>query len=382
MTAALFADGRGPPPFDDSALLRAAPLTTPVARGAVVFRKNEDGFVVEELPAYAPSGEGEHLYLWIEKRGVSTTAVVCALQRALRLQERDVGYAGRKDERGVTRQWISVPARSVLDAAALGGEGWRVLEAKKHKNKLRLGHLYGNRFTVHLDGDVDVDALRARAASIEQSGVPNLFGAQRFGIDGSTLAQAMQFLARARPARSRRDELLVSAVQSALFNAWLADRVDDGSWNTALDGDVLEKTLTGAPFICTSPSDDAPRIASGEICVSGPLLGPRMRSAEREALTRESRSWSKRGLDLAGLLAHPAFSEGARRPACLRAGALTIIADDAARASVTLAFSLPKGAYASILLRVLLGDALVDAAFVDGPITAPSDTTPQPAPST
>ncbi len=391
----LFADGSlsftGPPAFDDSALLRAAPLTTPVARGAVVFRKDEEGFVVDELPAYAPCGEGEHLYLWIEKRGLSTTAVMRTLQRLLKLHERDIGYAGRKDERGVTRQWISVPARSVPDLAAFMeprglSPGWRVLEAKKHKNKLRLGHLYGNRFTVHLDGDVDVTALSERARAIEDSGVPNLFGAQRFGIDGSTLAQAMQFLARERMARSRRDELFVSAVQSSLFNAWLSDRVDDSSWSTALDGDVLEKTLTGAPFVCTSPSDDAPRIASGEICVSGPMLGRRMRSAEREALTRESRSWSKAGLDLAGLLAHPAFSEGTRRPACLRASALHIAPRaaplDAVRAGVTLAFSLPKGAYASILLRALLGDALVDAAFVDGPITGPSDTAPQPAPTT
>lgn len=375
----LFADGRGPPPFDDSALLRAAPLTTPVARGAVVFRKDEDGFHVDEMPAYVPCGEGEHLYLWIEKRGLSTTAVMKQLQRALKLGERDIGYAGRKDERGVTRQWISVPARSVADGASLGGDGWRVLEAKKHKNKLRLGHLYGNRFTVHLDGDIDATALSLRAQVIEHSGVPNLFGAQRFGIDGSTLAQAMQFLARERMARSRRDELLVSALQSSLFNVWLADRVDDGSWNVALDGDVLEKTLTGAPFVCTSPSDDAPRIASGEICVSGPMLGTRMRSAEREALTRESRSWSNAGLDLVGLLAHPAFSEGTRRPACLRAGALTVAPLDAARAGVTLAFSLPKGAYASILLHALLGPSLVDAAFVDGPITGPSDTAPHAA---
>lgn len=373
----VFAEGREPPPFDDSALLRAAPLATAVARGAVVFRKDDDGFGVEELAAYEPCGEGEHLYLWIEKRGLSTTAVVRALQRALRLDERDVGYAGRKDERGVTRQWLSVPARAVADAALLGGEGWRVLASKRHKNKLRLGHLHGNRFTVHLEGDVSLEALAARARALETSGVPNLFGAQRFGIDGSTLAQAMHFLARERSARSRRDELLVSAVQSSLFNAWLGDRVDDGTWATALDGDVLEKTLTGAPFLCTSPSVDQPRIDAGEICVSGPMLGRRMRTAEREALTRESRSWLKAGLNAAGLLAHPAFSEGARRPACLRPGALEVRALDAARAGVTLAFSLRKGAYASVLLRALLGPALVDAAFVDGPVAAPSDTAPQ-----
>lgn len=375
----LFEEGRAPPPFDDSALLRALPPLPPPLHensGAIVFRSEAEGFVVDEIPAYLPSGAGEHMYLWIEKRGISTTGVVRALQRELKVGERDIGYAGRKDERGVTRQWISVPARAWRDDVANTGERWRVLEAKRHGNKLRLGHLRGNRFTIHLDGTIDVTALQRRLDDV--AAIPNLFGAQRFGIDGGTLAQAMELLARGRPARSRREELLVSAVQSSLFNAWLGDRVDDGTWNTPLDGDVLEKVLSGAPFVCEDPSVDEPRLRVGELCVSGPLLGRRMRSAEREALTRESRSWSKAGLNLAGLLAHPAFSEGARRPACLRPADLTLHVDDgvvdAARRGVSLGFSLAKGAYASVVLRALFGPALVDAAFVDGPITAPSDT--------
>jgi tRNA pseudouridine13 synthase len=363
-----------PPPFDDSALLRALPLTSPVAHSAVVFRAQDDGFVVDELPAYLPSGAGEHLYLLIEKRALSTSAVVLRLKDAFGLHERDIGYAGRKDERGVTRQWLSVPARSVEPRLQEKGLehaktalGFAILLAKRHGNKLRLGHLRGNRFTILLDGDIDVTALRARCAEVE-GGVPNLFGAQRFGIDGSTLGQAMRFLLRHRPARSRRDEMLVSAVQSSLFNAWLTDRVDDGTWNAPLDGDVLEKTLNGAPFLCIDPIADGPRLLSGEICVAGPMLGASMRPAEREAATRESRSWEKAGLDLACLLSHPAFSTGVRRGACLRPTAIEVSETSPEPRRVGLRFSLPKGAYASLVLRAIFGAALLDAAFADGAV--------------
>ncbi len=361
------------PGFDDACVLRAlgvaedagAPtkrdgsLPAPFA-GPVVFRAGADDFVVEEIPAYLPCGEGEHLYLLVEKRGVSTPALVKRMQARFSLDEREIGYAGRKDERGVTRQWLSAPARKVADPAALEGEGVRVLETGLHKNKLRLGHLRGNRFTVRLSGAVDAAVLRDRVTAVA-AGVPNLFGAQRFGPDDGTLRQAEAFVSRSRPARSRRDEFLVSAVQSALFNAWLADRVDDGTWATPVLGDVLEKTDNGAPFVCTDPVVDGARAAAGEVRVAGPLLGRAMRPAESDAMTRESRSWSRLGVRIDALLAHPAFRIGARRGACLRPGDLAF---DVVEGGVSLRFSLEKGAYASVVLRALVGRALVDAAFL------------------
>lgn len=381
--AGLFA--RPLPGFDDSCLVRALPLGREVARAPVVFRGDDEGFTVEELPAYLPSGEGEHLYLFIEKRGLSTPAFVKRLQERFRLDEREIGIAGRKDERGVTRQWLSVPARKVEpEVAAVSSLGVTLLEAKRHGNKLRLGHLRGNRFTVLLDaGDradaFDVEALRERTPLVA-TGVPNLFGAQRFGAHDSTLRQAERFVERGRPARSRREEFWISAVQSSLFNAWLASRVDDGTWQTPLEGDVLEKALTGAPFVCTDPAADAPRVARGEVCVSGPLLGRAMRPSEREAMTRESRSWERLGIAADRLLAHPAFAAGARRAACLRPADLTVDVENSGRPRVSLRFSLPKGAYASVVLRALLGPALVDAAFLDGPLEGKSDISPPPAP--
>lgn len=359
------------PGYDDSALLRALPLDRPPARAPVVFRGQADDFVVEELPAYLPAGDGEHLYLRIEKRERSTHAVVRDLCARFRLRESDVGYAGRKDERAVSRQWLSVPARALLDdtgafrIADVEALGVRVLEHARHRNKLRLGHLRGNAFTVRLGfepGAVDEAALGARLALLAQ-GLPNLFGAQRFGPGDESLRQAERFVARHQRARSRKETFWISVIQSSLFNAWLADRVDDGSWRTPLDGDVLWKLPGMAPFECTDPATDAPRAAAREVVVTGPLFGAGMRSPQREALTRESRSLRSRGVDPAALAAHPAFDIGARRAACLWP---TDLSHELGAGELTLRFSLTKGAFASVVLSALFGPALRDAAFADG----------------
>lgn len=349
------------PAFDDGCVVRALPLIEETASAAVLFREDSDGFEVEEVPAYLPSGEGEHLYLHVEKRDLSTGAFVRRLIERFGLDEREVGYAGRKDERGVTRQWLSVPARKVEpELPAVEQLGVRVVSAGRHNNKLRLGHLRGNRFTIRLAPDhIDVARLQARAAVVGR-GVPNVFGAQRFGVGGSTLAQAVTFLARGRPARGKRDEFLISALQSALFNAWLAARVDAGTWRSPLDGDMLEKVVNGAPFQCANPAEDAERAARGEVVVAGPLVGRAMRSAARDALTFESQCWERLGIPMDALLAHPALSVGARRPACVAPADLEVTSSPAA---VTVQFSLGKGAYASVVLRALLGAAFHDSAF-------------------
>ena len=359
------------PGYDDGALWTALPLQTPPARGPVVFRGQPEDFVVEELPAYLPCGEGEHLYLRVEKRELSTSAVVRGLCQRFRLREADVGYAGRKDERAVSRQWLSVPARALLDEAGayriaeVEALGVRVLEHARHKNKLRLGHLRGNAFTVRLGlepGALDVAALQARLALVEQ-GIPNQFGAQRFGPRDDSLRQAERFLERRQRARSRKETFWVSVAQSSIFNAWLTDRVQDGSWRTPLDGDILWKLPSLAPFECTDPAADAPRAAARAIVVTGPLHGAAMRSAQREALTRESRSLVRLGVDASALNAHPAFDTGARRAACLWPSELSAEAVDG---GLSLRFSLTKGAFASVVLRAVFGPALADAAFADG----------------
>jgi tRNA pseudouridine13 synthase len=334
------------------------------ARGPAWFRQTEEGFVVDELPAYLPSGAGEHLYLHLEKRGISTPELVYRLQKTFGLHEVDIGYAGQKDAQGVTRQWVSVPARVVEpELARLEELGpVRLVEHGRHGNKLRLGHLRGNRFTIRLEGDVSAEELASRAAQLE-AGIPNYFGAQRFGHDSQTLRDAERFVERRRPAKTRREKFWVSSIQSALFNAWLDARVVDGSWSVALLGDILLKAENGAPFTCVDPEVETPRVRSGETSPSGPLVGKRVRRAESEALTRESRAFEALGVDVEALFEHPAFSLGDRRPAILRPKDLTTrVVDDGV---VTVSFTLPKGAYATVVLREWVGKNLRDEAFSD-----------------
>jgi tRNA pseudouridine13 synthase len=349
----------GLPGYDDRCLAIACPGAPALPAGSITFRAQPEDFVVEEIPAYLPQGSGEHLYVRVEKRAISTRALVQALCASFHLDERDVGYAGQKDERAIAVQWLSLPVRKV-DPAAIAIDGVRVLEAKLHNNKLRLGHLRGNTFTIRLacTAPVDVELVRARTGAA----IPNLFGVQRFGRENRTLDEARRFLARTPQlsARSRKEKFWVSAVQSALFNAWLADRVQDGTWGTPLVGDVLEKTVNGAPFWCEDPVADGARAAAGEVVVAGPLVGAGLRPARLEGLTAESRSWARIGVDVAALSLHRALDGGARRPAVLTPTDTEVTSSEG---GLTLRFSLPKGAYASVVLRAWFGASVTDAAF-------------------
>lgn len=345
-------------------LARALPADGAEGAAELRFREESDDFRVEELPLYLPAGEGEHLYLHIEKRNLSTPQLVARLQERFGLEEAEVGYAGRKDARGVTTQWLSVPARKVepeLEAVEALGE-LRLLEAKRHQNKLRLGHLRGNRFTLHLRGSIDLADVDARAMALCGSGMPNYFGGQRFGAGGYSIDEAERFLARGRRPRGRRERFWASVAQSSFFNDWLSDRVADGSWQEALAGDVLMKP-TGASFVCEDPSLDTPRVRALEVTPAGPLYGAKMRTAGGDALTRESRLLEASGWQLDALMRHPALDVGTRRPARVLPEEWSIAAEPH---GARLGFTLPRGSYATVLLGELLGARVRDAALLEG----------------
>ena len=154
-----------------------------------------EDFLVEEVPLYEAAGEGEHLYVTIEKRGLSTPEAIRRLSRALGLRERDVGYAGLKDAHAITRQTLSFQFGNEEALARFKDEKIQVIAAKKHKNKLKLGHLKGNRFRVRLRGVAEGDEARAREGLelLGRLGAPNYFGLQRFGFrrDSHRLGQAL-----------------------------------------------------------------------------------------------------------------------------------------------------------------------------------------------
>jgi len=162
--------------------------------GGLIKAVPED-FVVDELPAYLPSGEGAHTYLWIEKRALTTDEAVTRICRALGVSHNDAGTAGTKDRQAITRQWISLPDIDPERARAVELEGVRVLEAARHGNKLRTGHLHGNRFTLTVRGTTD-GLARAGAilAELGRRGLPNYFGVQRFGNRGDNASEGRKLL--------------------------------------------------------------------------------------------------------------------------------------------------------------------------------------------
>lgn len=315
------------------------------------LKQSPEDFVVEELPAYLPAGAGEHLYLWVEKRGVNTQDAARALARALDTRPENVGWAGLKDRHAVTRQWMSFQCPKTPTTESLELPGIRVLEVARHNNKLRTGHLRGNRFQIRLakvPAHQD-EQVKACLAHLEQVGLPAYFGGQRFGYGGKNLNAAYAWIVdggRA-PQKPFLRKLFVSTLQSALFNVWLAERIEADELTRAIAGDLLRKEDSGGVFNCDEPEADTARILNWEISVTGPMFGSRMRAPHTDALAREQALLARFGVTDAHLARVERAGEGTRRPARVRPEQVQMSRVDE---DLCLDFTLPRGAYATELV--------------------------------
>jgi tRNA pseudouridine13 synthase len=335
------------------------------------FTPTSDTFVVEEVPAYVPSGQGEHTYLWIEKTDLTTFEAVRRIARACDVDARDVGYAGMKDRHATTRQWLSIPRLDPERALALAVDGVRVLDARRHGNKLRTGHLHGNRFEVVLTGAADGDerVLGERLQTLARDGLANRYGDQRFGATGENAAQGLAILRGERRERDQRKRrLLLSAAQSAVFNRYLELRAAGGDareLRRVRAGDVLQKTASGGSFVCTDVAIDQARVDAGEIVPTGPMPGTRVMDPPPDS---EAGQLEQRALDACGATRDD-FARagrdlpGARRPVIvnLELGAPAIIAEPA-RSALRVRFGLPAGSYATVAIDCLLTNVVVASA--------------------
>ena len=334
---------------------------------AARMRVAPEDFDVTELDGFTASGAGEHLLLTIEKRGMNTAFVARLLAEWAGVDERAVGFAGLKDRHAVTRQRFSVqlPGREAPGVAALErddpatGQRLRVLDHARHARKLPRGALAGNRFVLVLrDVEGDRDAIEARLQAIAARGVPNYFGGQRFGHGGGNVAKALRMFGGLRVKREER-ALLLSAARSALFNAVLAARVADGSWDQGLEGEAWMLDGSRSVFGPEPWSEAlAARLAAFDIHPSGPLWGrglPRSEGAARAlelaALADDGSLALRAGLEAAGLAQE-------RRATRLRAEGIAW--SWRADGALELRFSLPAGSYATSVLAAL-GD-VADAA--------------------
>jgi tRNA pseudouridine13 synthase len=325
-----------------------------------------EDFVVEEIPAYAPSGEGEHLFVRFTKTDVTTLDAVRAIARGLGCDPREAGFAGMKDRRAVTTQTVSVHApRGVrpeeLAARALSSPapgGIVVHEAALHGHKMKPGHLAGNRFAIRVR-----DVPRDRLAEVEHSlhaiaaqGVANAFGAQRFGREGDNAARALAWLRGEErgPRDPRVQRLLWSSLQSTIFNDVLDARIADGTWASALEGDLLKLRSSGGLFLCSDVQADRERSDAGEVSPTGPIVGARMRWPEGAPAALERRIIARtlgEGFDFAKTRR---LGEGTRRALRMWVQDLRweIESMDPGHgaACVRVYFVLPKGGYATTVL--------------------------------
>jgi tRNA pseudouridine13 synthase len=320
------------------------------------IRDRPDDFAVDEVPAYAPLGHGDHLFVRFQKTGLNTPDAVRAIAEALGVKAADAGFAGLKDRNAVTLQWASFfgvddPERALrLELPAI-----RVLEAVRHPHKIRTGHLRGNRFTILLRGAGADQLVTAEAvlAELGQRGTPNYYGEQRFGRDRTNAAEARSFLLEGgSPPRDRfRRKLLASALQSEVFNRWLADRLRSGTFDQPILGDLMQKEDTGGMFVAEELEPARERMARWEISPTGPMFGAKMRWPEAEARRIEEALCEAAGLTPERLSRFRAILPGARRVARVRPADVRA---SATADGIELAFTLPKGAYATVILRELL----------------------------
>jgi tRNA pseudouridine13 synthase len=334
----------------------------------LTFAPSPDRFVVEEIPAYAPSGEGTHTFVWIEKRGLSTFDAIARLGAAFGIAPRDIGHAGMKDRHALTRQWLSIPGTVTPEqVATYVTPELSVLSAARHPHKLRIGHLRGNRFEVVLTGaatDEQLATLRARFATAAAVGVPNRYGDQRFGAGRDNAAVGLALLRGERRERDRRRRgLMLSALQSAVFNRALELRAAEGPLDRVRLGDVLQKTASGGLFASSDPAVDQQRVDAGELCTTGPLPGGKEIEPPPDTPARalEDQAIADVGATRDDFLRAGRDLPGARRPLLLRLtvppDALTEDAGSCAEArAVRLHFTLPAGGYATVVVAALTSE--------------------------
>jgi tRNA pseudouridine13 synthase len=413
------------------------PYLTPDFPGlAASIKQRPEDFFVQELPLYEPTGEGEHVYAEIQKVGITTFEAVNRISRALNVSPRGIGYAGMKDAQAVTIQTFSILGTTPEAVMALKIPGITVRWAIRHGNKLRLGHLKGNRFAVRLRhvNPTDVVKLAPVLKTIEQRGLPNYFGEQRFGRRGDNhlLGAAIirmdakglldQLLGKpmpavddpqttgARKAFERNDpklamklwprksgmerrilaryiktgkpvpavraiderlrRLWVSAVQSWMFNQVLARRMEAGNFDQLLPGDLAFKHENGACFLVEDAATEQSRAVSFEVSPTGPLVGYRMSLPTGQPLAIEEAVMAETGL-------HPEdFKKengekvkGARRPLRVKPEDIDMSGGvDEHGPQITVAFTLPAGSFATVLLRELTKDR-VGAQSIDDDAT-------------
>jgi len=347
-------------------------------KNSFIFNPTSRDFIVNEIPLYEFTGDGEHLILHVRKKDMTTWEMISAIAKYCKIKQRDIGYAGLKDKHAMTMQYISLLAKDNEEKLkTFKHDKIKILSTTRHNNKIRTGHLKGNHFKVRLKKVLGVqkDKLDSVLKWIKKEGVPNYFGNQRFGNSGDNWKEGKDILEGKLKIRDRKTRtFLINAYQSYLFNNWLSKRIElsmlleafseteaeqlfnlpKGSLKGTksqphffkiLEGDLMMHYPYGRVFELESIEEEAKRFSEFDIAPSGLLAGKRVSSAQK----------------VAGLIEQNYNEEinenGNRRYAWIK---VTDIKKSYVeeKAHYELEFTLPKGAYATNVLDVLRGEAL------------------------
>lgn len=316
-----------------------------------VIRSCPEDFQVDEIQSFTPSGQGEHVWLHIKKTGENTDWVAGQLAQIAKVPRRDVSFAGMKDRHAVTTQWFSVqmPGREAPNWQESLSDTIEVLDEKRHDRKLKRGTLEGNHFKITIrDFQGDDEELKEAVEKIRQKGIPNYFGEQRFGHGGLNIQKAEQwfkgeFKVKSRPKRS----IYLSAARSWVFNHILSERVKNGTWNQAVDGDVF---MLGGTKSCFSENIDQAiieRVEQQDIHPTGVLWGRGRLSSQGEVAELEQKIAEQFPVLCDGLERNGLKQE--RKALRLQVSDFTCSMDKKNN-SILLKFSLPAGAFATSVL--------------------------------
>ena len=294
----------------------------------------------------------------LQKRDLTTQEALNRLARHCNLTEKQTSAAGLKDRFAVTVQTVCLPASATEKLESFRDPEIEILSSALHRNKLKTGHLSGNRFEILLrktDKSLDKRALELRDLILEK-GFPNYYGDQRFGHDGETLSQGIELLQGKNPLRKapysqRRflQRLCLSAVQSELFNRCLARRIKDGKLHQVLRGDVMQVVKSGGMFVVEEDLDEEQeRLDRGATVITGPMFGPKMKAPTDEPFYREETVLLESGLEPADFRRFKKLTSGTRRPYLIRPTELDV---EREAEGLRFRFELPKGVYATSLMR-------------------------------
>lgn len=323
----------------------SAPLTG-------ILRSKPEDFIVEEQCHIQPTGQGEHLWLHIRKTGANTDWVAGQLAQIAEIAKKDVGFAGLKDRHAVTLQWFSLhlPGKADPDFSVLP-EGVELLQSIRHDKKLKRGALTGNRFVLTLR-DIQGDLAEAQAIveQVSAQGMPNYFGEQRFGHERNNLNRALDwFQGKFRPKSRNLKSLCLSAARSWLFNHILAQRIEQGTWNQRMAGDVFMLEGSNACFVDDASDGLAQRLETLDIHPTGAAWGRGQLASQAEVQTLEQAIAEQFPDFCLGLEKNGLSQERRALRVKIQGLSLESLEDNVVR----LSFDLPAGSYATVLLAQL-----------------------------